>query len=95
MDVVVELKIGKFKLEYAGKLNFYLSIVDDTLKSDVENPTIGIILCKEKNKLIAEYSLKDMTKPIGVSEYKLLEQIPGELKGSLPSIEELVEEPKD
>lgn len=63
--------------------------MDDTLKSDFDNPTIGIILCKEKNKLIAEYSLKDMTKPIGVSEYKLLEQIPNELKGSLPSIEEL------
>lgn len=87
--VVIELKTGKFKPEYAGKLNFYLSVVDDTLKSDFDNPTIGIILCKEKNKLIAEYSLKDMTKPIGVSEYKLLEQIPNELKGSLPSIEEL------
>jgi predicted nuclease of restriction endonuclease-like (RecB) superfamily len=90
--VVIELKTGKFKPEYAGKLNFYLSAVDDILRSDFDNPTIGIILCKEKNKLIAEYSLKDMTKPIGVSEYKLLEQIPSELKGSLPSIEELEEE---
>ena len=90
--VVIELKTGKFRPEYAGKLNFYLSVVDDLLKTNADNPSIGIILCKEKNKLIAEYSLKDMTKPIGVSEYKLLEQIPIELKGSLPTIEELEEE---
>lgn len=87
--VVIELKTGKFKPEYAGKLNFYLSAVDDILKTEVDNPSIGIILCKEKNKLVAEYSLKDMTKPIGVSEYKLLEQIPEELKGTLPTIEEI------
>ncbi|MGL5152841.1 MAG: PDDEXK nuclease domain-containing protein [Clostridium sp.] len=89
--VVVELKTGKFKPEYAGKLNFYLSAVDDTLKTEIDNPSIGIILCKEKNKLVAEYSLKDMTKPIGVSEYKLLEEIPEDLKGTLPSIEEIEE----
>lgn len=89
--VVIELKTGKFKPEYAGKLNFYLSAVDDTLKTEIDNPSIGIILCKEKNKLVAEYSLKDMTKPIGVSEYKLLEQIPQDLKGTLPSIEEIEE----
>ena len=87
--VVIELKTGKFKPEYAGKLNFYLSAVDDILKTEIDNPSIGIILCKEKNKLVAEYSLKDMTKPIGVSEYKLLEQIPEELKGTLPTIEEI------
>lgn len=87
--VVIELKTGKFKPEYAGKLNFYLSAVDDILKSEIDNPSIGIILCKEKNKLVAEYSLKDMTKPIGVSEYKLLEEIPEELKGTLPTIEEI------
>ncbi|ADL53520.1 PDDEXK nuclease domain-containing protein [Clostridium cellulovorans] len=87
--VVIELKTGKFKPEYAGKLNFYLSAVDDILKTEIDNPSIGIILCKEKNRLVAEYSLKDMTKPIGVSEYKLLEKIPEELKGTLPSIEEI------
>ena len=87
--VVVELKTGKFKPEYAGKLNFYLSAVDDMLKTEIDNPSIGIILCKEKNRLVAEYSLKDMTKPIGVSEYKLLEKIPEDLKGTLPSIEEI------
>jgi hypothetical protein len=93
--VVIELKTGKFKPEYAGKLNFYLSAVDDNLKTEFDNPSIGIILCKEKNKLIAEYSLKDMAKPIGVSEYRLLEEIPSELKSSLPSIEELEEEFED
>lgn len=90
--VVIELKTGKFKPEYAGKLNFYLSAVDDILKTDIDNPSIGIVLCKEKNRLVAEYALKDMSKPIGVSEYKLLEKIPMELKGTLPSIEELEEE---
>ena len=90
--VVVELKTGKFKPEYAGKLNFYLSAVDDLLKAEDDNPSIGIILCKEKNRLIAEYALKDMTKPIGVSEYKLLEKVPEELESSLPSIEELEKE---
>jgi predicted nuclease of restriction endonuclease-like (RecB) superfamily len=90
--VVIELKTGKFKPEYAGKLNFYLSAVDDLLKGDGDNASIGIILCKEKNKLVAEYSLKDISKPIGVSEYKLLEQIPNELKGSLPTIEEIEDE---
>lgn len=89
--VVIELKTGKFKPEFAGKLNFYLSVVDDTLKTDQDHPSIGIILCKEKNRLIAEYALKDMTKPIGVSEYKLLQDIPSDLKGSLPTIEELEE----
>lgn len=89
--VVIELKTGKFKPEYAGKLNFYLSAVDGQMKSEHDNPSIGIILCKEKNRIVAEYALKDMTKPIGVSEYKLLQDIPTDLKSSLPSIEELEE----
>ncbi|MEG0848189.1 MAG: PDDEXK nuclease domain-containing protein [Niameybacter sp.] len=87
--VVVEMKTGKFKPEYAGKVNFYLSAVDDLLKTEQDQPTIGIILCKEKNKVVAEYALKDISKPIGVSEYKLCEYMPEELKGTLPSIEEL------
>lgn len=87
--VVVELKTGKFKPEYAGKLNFYLSAVDELVKTEQDQPTIGIILCKEKNKVVAEYALKDISKPIGVSEYKLCEYIPEELKGTLPSVEEL------
>jgi hypothetical protein len=81
--VVIELKTGKFKPEYAGKLNFYLSAVDDILKTEIDNPSIGIILCKEKNRLVAEYSLKDMTKPIGVSEYKLLEKNTRGIKGNI------------
>lgn len=93
--VVIELKTGKFKAEYAGKLNFYLSAVDDLIKGEDDNPSIGIILCKEKNKLVAEYALKDMTKPIGVSEYKLLERVPEELESSFPSIEELEKELED
>ena len=87
--VVIELKTGKFIPEYAGKLNFYLSAVDDILKTEQDNPTIGLLLCREKNKLIAEYALKDMTKPIGVSEYKLFEELPQEFNGTLPTVEEL------
>lgn len=90
--VVIELKTGKFKPEYAGKLNFYLSAVDAQLKGENDNPSIGIILCKEKNRLVAEYALRDMTKPIGVSEYKLFEHVPEELESSLPSIEALEKE---
>ncbi len=90
--VAIELKIGEFKPEYAGKLNFYLSAIDEKLKTSSDNASIGIILCKDKNKLIAEYALKDMTKPIGVSEYQLTEAIPDDLKSSLPSIEDLESE---
>ncbi|MFM7457560.1 MAG: YhcG family protein [bacterium] len=87
--VVIELKAGDFKPEYAGKLNFYLSAVDKILKSDDDKPSIGIILCKSKSKIIAEYALRDITKPIGVSEYMLTESIPENFKGELPSIEDL------
>ncbi len=90
--VVLELKVDDFKPEYAGKLNFYLSAIDEQLKTNSDNPSIGIILCRGKNKLIAEYALKDMTKPIGVSEYQLTESIPENLRGSLPSIEDLENE---
>ncbi len=89
--VVIELKTGKFKPEYAGKLNFYLSAVDNMLKSDMDNPSIGILLCKEKNTLIAEFALKDMTKPMGISEYKLTSVLPKELEEALPSVEDLQE----
>ena len=85
----MDLKTGKFIPEYAGKMNFYLSVLDDQVKSDIDNPSIGLILCKDKNRVVAEYALKDMTKPIGVSEYKLLEEIPEELQGTMPSIEEI------
>ena len=75
-----------------GKLNFYLSAVDDLVKSEEDNATIGILLCKEKNKMKAEYALKDISKPIGVSEYTLLQAIPEDLKSNLPTVEEIEEE---
>ena len=87
--VVIELKAGKFKPEYAGKLNFYLSAVDDILKHETDNPSIGILLCKERKKLTAEYALKDINKPIGVSEYRLSDFIPAELADTLPSAEDI------
>ena len=87
--VVVELKAGKFKPEYAGKLNFYLSAVDDMLKHESDNPSIGILLCKERNKLTAEYALRDINKPIGISEYKLSDFVPQEYADTLPSAEDI------
>ena len=87
--MVIELKAGEFKPEYAGKLNFYLSAVDGILKTENDNPSIGLLLCKSKNDLIAEYSLKDMSKPIGVSEYKVTSSLPDELKEQLPSVEDI------
>jgi len=87
--VVIELKNTEFKPEYAGKLNFYLSAVDDMLKHQTDNPSIGIILCKTRDKLTAEYALKDIHKPIGVSEYKLSDFVPAELVDTLPSVEDI------
>ncbi len=87
--VVIDLKTGEFKPEFAGKMNFYLSAVDDLLKHEKDEPSIGLILCKSKNKLIAEYALRDLKKPIGVSEMQILRALPENLKGSLPTIEEL------
>ena len=87
--VVIELKTGEFKPEYAGQLNFYLSAVDGILKKEADNPSIGLLLCKSKNDLVAEYSLKDMSKPIGVSEYKVTSILPEELEQQLPSVEDL------
>ena len=87
--VVIELKTGEFKPEYAGQLNFYLSAVDGILKKEADNPSIGLLLCKSKNDLVAEYSLKDMSKPIGVSEYKITSTLPEELEPQLPSVEDL------
>lgn len=87
--VVIELKRGDFNPEYAGKMNFYCSAVDDLLKQSNDQPTIGLILCEYKNKIFAEYSLKDIQKPIGVSEYELTRALPENLKSSLPSVEEI------
>ncbi|WP_035908152.1 MULTISPECIES: PDDEXK nuclease domain-containing protein [unclassified Lebetimonas] len=87
--VVIELKNGEFKPEYAGKLNFYVSAVDDILKSEIDNSTIGILICKLKNDLIVEYALRDINKPIGVSEYRLTTKLPDKLKDTIPSIEDI------
>lgn len=87
--VVIELKTGDFKPEYAGQLNFYLSTVDGILKKEQDNPSIGLLLCKSKNDLVAEYSLKDMSKPIGVSEYQITSDLPIELEKQLPSVEDI------
>lgn len=84
--VVVELKTVEFQPEFAGKLNFYISAVDDLLANEHDKPTIGILICKSKNKTIVEYALRDMQQQ-GVSEYELTRQLPDILKSALPSIE--------
>lgn len=87
--VVIELKNTAFMPEYAGKLNFYLSAVDSILKREDDKPTIGILLCRDKNNIEAEFALRDINKPMGVSEFKLTETLPDDLKSSLPTIEEI------
>lgn len=87
--VVVELKTGDFEPEHAGKLNFYLKAVDEQLRQENDNSSIGILLCKNKDKLVVEYALSDIRKPIGVSEYQLTKSLPDDLKSNLPSIEEI------
>lgn len=89
--VVIELKAGKFKPEYAGKMNFYLAVLDDTVKQEDENPSIGIIICKSKSKTIIEYALKKTSSPIGVASYTLTETLPKEYKNLLPSPSEIEE----
>lgn len=95
--IVVELKATDFKPEFAGKMNFYLSAVDDLMKHPDDKPSIGLLLCKGKNKVVAEYALRDINKPIGISQYEaaIVESLPKELKGSLPSIEALEQELED
>ncbi len=90
--VIVELKAVEFKAEYAGKMNLYLSAVDDLMKTENENPSIGLLLCKSKSKIIAEYALRGMSQPIGVAEYELTKAIPENLKTQLPTVEEIEKE---
>lgn len=90
--VVVELKAGQFKPEYAGKINFYLSAVDDLLRQPGDNPSIGLILCRSKGGVLAEYALRGMQKPIGLAEYCLTKTLPDSFKTILPTVEELEEE---
>ncbi len=87
--VVIELKNTKFMPEYAGKLNFYLSAVDSLIKEEDDNPTIGILLCRHKKKIETEFALRNISKPMGVSEFTLTEALPDNLKGKMPTIEEL------
>src|SRR3954451_11929196 len=99
--VVIDLKATAFKPEYAGKMNFYLSAVDDLLRHPDDKPSIGIILCKSRNRVVAEYALRDLSKPVGVSSYitKLVDSLPPEFRGSIPDSkdwsEELTERPKE
>ncbi len=86
---VLELKAGKFKPEYLGKLNFYLSAIDDLLRDEMDKPSVGLILCRGENQTVVEYALRDMTKSIGVSSYELTKILPENLRGKLPTIEEI------
>lgn len=87
--VAIDLKTGEFKLEQAGKMNFYLSALDDLVKAPEDNPSVGLILCRDENRTIAEYALRDMSKPIGVSEYHLCTDLPLDLKDALPAVEDI------
>ena len=90
--VVIELKGGKFKPEHLGQLGFYLTAVDAQVKHAQDGPTIGLLLCKNKNKVVAEYALRNNTQPMGVAEYQLVDSLPAELQTSLPSIEQIERE---
>jgi len=90
--VVIDLKRGAFKPEYAGKMNFYLGVVDDRMRHEHDAPSIGLILCQEKKRIVAEYALRGVRKAIGVSEYQLTRALPRELKSSLPSVEDIERE---
>jgi len=89
--VNIELKIDAFRPEYAGKSQFYLTAIDEQLKSDYHNPSVGIILCKEANKIVVEYTLKQTSVPLGVAEYKLVQELPEKLRGLIPSADEINE----
>jgi hypothetical protein len=93
--VVVDLKAGEFQPEFSGKMNFYLSAIDDLLRHPDDKPSIGIILCKSKNKVVAEYALRDLRKPVGVSEYRLTEALPKVFQHSLPTVKQLEAELQD
>jgi predicted nuclease of restriction endonuclease-like (RecB) superfamily len=90
--IFIDLKAVEFEPEFAGKMNFYLSAVDELLKTENDQPSIGIILCKNKNKLEVEYALRGMSKPIGVSEFTVTQALPAELKSTLPTVEEFENE---
>ena len=88
--ITIDLKIGKFQPEYVGKMQFYLAVLNKQVRLEDENPSVGIILCKSKDKTIVEYALKDSDKPIGVSTYRMVSTLPKELKGQLPAPEQIM-----
>ena len=90
--VVIELKAGDFKPEHLGQLGFYLTVVDREMKTDDDQPTLGLLLCKSKNKIVAEYALSDKSQPMGIAEYKLQQALPDKLETNLPSIEQIERE---
>ena len=90
--VAFELKAGRFKPEYAGKINFYLNLLNDYVREEGENPSIGIILCSERDHFEVEYALRGIDKPVGVSEYRLTRELPPELRNKLPDARELENE---
>ena len=87
--IAIELKKGAFKPEYAGKMNFYLSVLDEYVKLPNENPSIGIILCKSQKQKIVEFAFRDTSKPMGVATYKIANDLPNQYKGILPNVEDL------
>ncbi len=87
--IVIDLKVVKFQPEFAGKMNFYISAVDSQVRTDADGPTLGILICKSKSDIKVAYSLRDLTKPIGVSEYQITEHLPDDLRSSLPTIEQI------
>jgi hypothetical protein len=87
--VAIELKVGEFQPEHVGKIQFYLAVLDDTSRLEGENPAIGILICKSKNRTIVEYALKESSKPIGVATYKILSSLPDELRNDLPAPEQI------
>lgn len=87
--IVIDLKKGPFKPEYAGKMNFYCNVVDDILKNESDHSTIGLILCQDRDRILAEYALRNINKPIGISQYELTRSLPRKLKSSLPTIEQI------
>ncbi len=93
--VVIDLKKGEFKPEYAGKMNFYLSVADDRLRHATDAPSIGLILCQDRNHIVAEYALRGMSKPIGVSKYELTRALPAPLRSALPTVEQIEAELSD
>lgn len=90
--VVIEIKAGRFQPEHIGQLGFYMTAVDAQVKHEDDVPTIGLLLCKSKNEVVAEYALRDSTRPLGISEYQLAEALPEQLQTSLPTIEQIERE---